>query len=205
MARERESVEALRRRIVAAATRRFADAGYDATSIQQIARDVGIGKTLVLYHYPSKEALRTEVLIGVTAAWEAFLPRLVDGMERGAGVEQAIGPIVAFMRENPDLPRFVLREMIDTRGEVAAWMGERLGPTTAAAAQLVAGLQGGTDPGDAHAQVVLAALMLLTVLAVFKPGEDGVLRGPAPGQDDGVGERVLSAAMAAVATALAAR
>ncbi|MEZ4241663.1 MAG: TetR/AcrR family transcriptional regulator [Myxococcota bacterium] len=193
----REDVEALRRRIVAEATRRFADSGYRATTIQQIADAVGIGKTLVLYHYPSKEALRAEVLNAVIGAWEAFLPRLVASVGgRDVPPEEVLGSIVAFMRSHPDLPRFLLRELLDSGSDVGALLGERLGPATEAAATLVQ-----RDGGDAHAQVILAGIVLLGVLAVFKPGPDGALQGPA-GEDGGLGERVLAEAVRAVSRAL---
>jgi AcrR family transcriptional regulator len=201
--REREEVEALRRRIVEEATRRFADGGYRATSIQQIADAVGIGKTLLLYHFPSKEALRTEVLDGIAGAWEAVLPRLVESLGGSGGApEQVLASLVTFMREHPDLPRFVLRELIDSASDVPSFLAQRLGPVTEAAAERVALGRGVAGEGsDAHAQVVLGGLALMSVLSVFKPGPDGRLVGPA-GDDGGLGERVLEEAVRVVARSL---
>ncbi len=43
--------------IVACAERLFADRGYDATSLQSIADEVGLTKAAVYYHFPTKTAL----------------------------------------------------------------------------------------------------------------------------------------------------
>lgn len=52
-ARSAESVDGL----VAAARRRFGELGYDATSIDDIARDAGRTKGAVYHHFPDKRAL----------------------------------------------------------------------------------------------------------------------------------------------------
>src|SRR5213078_3841448 len=45
-----------------AATQLFATQGYEGTSLQAIAERVGVTKQTLLYHYPSKDALRRAVL-----------------------------------------------------------------------------------------------------------------------------------------------
>jgi AcrR family transcriptional regulator len=51
-----------RARIVADAMALFARDGYGDTSLQSIARAVGVSKSTLLHHYPSKEALLSAVL-----------------------------------------------------------------------------------------------------------------------------------------------
>jgi len=43
-----------RGRILEAARRRFADQGYEATSLREIAEDLGVTKAALYYHFPSK-------------------------------------------------------------------------------------------------------------------------------------------------------
>ena len=56
-----------------AAAARFLDHGFQATTLRDIAADVGIKAGSIYYHFPSKDALLTEVLTaGVAAMDEAF-------------------------------------------------------------------------------------------------------------------------------------
>jgi AcrR family transcriptional regulator len=65
-----------RERIIAAAADRFAAAGYETTSMRQVAADAGVDPALVRRFYGTKERLFTEVaaaLIGPEAALAAVL------------------------------------------------------------------------------------------------------------------------------------
>jgi AcrR family transcriptional regulator len=62
-----------RRRLVAAAARRFAAQGYVRTSLNEIAREAGMTAPSLLYHFASKEALFNAVL---RATWGTVRDRL---------------------------------------------------------------------------------------------------------------------------------
>ena len=49
-------------RLVASALAAFAERGYEAASLDQIAVDCGVRKQTLLYHFPSKEALLEAVI-----------------------------------------------------------------------------------------------------------------------------------------------
>ena len=44
-------------RVLVAATTAFGEVGYDATSLDDLAKELGIRKQSILYHFPSKEQL----------------------------------------------------------------------------------------------------------------------------------------------------
>ena len=67
MARPRASSTETRRRLIAAATERFAENGYRAVSIRDIASAAETNPALVNYHFGSKEGLFEEV-VRVSAA-----------------------------------------------------------------------------------------------------------------------------------------
>jgi AcrR family transcriptional regulator len=71
-----------RQRIVEAALDAFGTRGYDATSLDALAADLGIAKQSVLYWFPSKEALLDAVVADAAAslvrAIDAGLARHVD-------------------------------------------------------------------------------------------------------------------------------
>src|ERR1700722_4716167 len=51
-----------KRRVIDAAMRAFANRGYEATSLDALAAELGVRKQTILYHFVSKEALLEEVI-----------------------------------------------------------------------------------------------------------------------------------------------
>jgi AcrR family transcriptional regulator len=66
--------------IIAAATRVLARSGYARTSLNDIAREAGMSKGAVHYHFPSKEALVSKVLEN---ACDVVAARTLDAWQRG--------------------------------------------------------------------------------------------------------------------------
>jgi TetR/AcrR family transcriptional regulator len=100
--------------ILQAATRLFAEQGYAAASMAEIARAAGMSKSGVFHHFPSKHALYREVLsqIAREARWV-----LGDSEWRPGSLESTLASIVERHQEvlarNPDLERLIRRELID--------------------------------------------------------------------------------------------
>ena len=67
----------MKERILGVASRMFARRGFSGTSVQAIAEDVGIRKPSLLYHYPSKAALREAVLADLIVRWQARVPGIM--------------------------------------------------------------------------------------------------------------------------------
>ena len=66
--------------ILYAALKRFSDHGYDSTSLNDIANDVGIKKPSIMYHFSSKELLYREVILNEFKGW-IFLMSDATGKE----------------------------------------------------------------------------------------------------------------------------
>jgi TetR/AcrR family transcriptional regulator len=79
-------------RILTAAMAAFGTRGYEATSLDDLARDLGIRKQTILYWYPSKDALLTAV---VDRCADEVTVRLVRGLE---GADDGFGRVEAMVR-----------------------------------------------------------------------------------------------------------
>jgi TetR/AcrR family transcriptional regulator len=81
-------------RVLDAATESFGTRGYDATSLDALANELGIRKQTILYWFPSKEALLEAVIDRSAAelsdALEAALARAGPGWARVEAVVRAV-------------------------------------------------------------------------------------------------------------------
>ncbi|KAA0017395.1 TetR/AcrR family transcriptional regulator [Antrihabitans cavernicola] len=78
--------EDTRARVLATARRLIAEHGYDATSLQQIADDMGVTKANVYYYFRTKDA----ILEALLAPMVAGLDRLLDRVEGLADQQQRV-------------------------------------------------------------------------------------------------------------------
>src|SRR5215831_14829261 len=64
----------VKEKVLAAAVQLFAEYGYHAAPLRDIARIAGIQAASIYYHYPNKQALLTEIM-------ETHMQRLNNGLE----------------------------------------------------------------------------------------------------------------------------
>ncbi|MBI5088993.1 MAG: TetR/AcrR family transcriptional regulator [Actinobacteria bacterium] len=92
----------------------FAEAGYDGTSLNDIAAAVGIRRQSLLHHFPSKEQLYGEVFERMLGDWITRLADVIEIDARGFDkVELVLQVGFDFFADNPEYVRLVRREAID--------------------------------------------------------------------------------------------
>ncbi len=86
-------------RILDAALNAFGTSGYDATSLDDLADELGVTKQTILYHYPSKEILLDAVIdrsaAEVIDRIERALETAGDGFERIEAIVRAVFRLAA--------------------------------------------------------------------------------------------------------------
>lgn len=89
--------------ILAAAARRFAEAGYKGTSLHDIAVDVGCSKAALLYHFDSKEAILTELCAPAIAELQQLHDRLGELEPQAARVAAVEGFVELSIRYRKEI------------------------------------------------------------------------------------------------------
>lgn len=70
-----EATTSLKERILNEATRLFAERGYDAISMREIAEALHVSKAALYYHYENKEALMLAILMGYLEEIDQIIDR----------------------------------------------------------------------------------------------------------------------------------
>jgi AcrR family transcriptional regulator len=99
-------------RIIGAAEKLFHQKGKAGTSMQEIADEAGINRTLLNYYFRSKDLLFEAVF---RRALGLIIPRLASRLNTEISFSEyvpvMVGLIVDIMIENPQIPIFVLQEL----------------------------------------------------------------------------------------------
>jgi AcrR family transcriptional regulator len=114
-----KDVSDTRQLILRAALKRFADAGYAATSVQHIVDDAKVSKPALYYHFKDKAGLFQAL---VHEAHDERFRLLRAAAENNVGIraqlEAALTALFAYFRENRDLMRISFATMFAAPGEV---------------------------------------------------------------------------------------
>ncbi len=114
MARPKTSRPDTRRRIVSAACVEFGAHGFDATTVDRIARRARVNKAMIYYHFSSKRALYTSIIRDVFSPIAARLRASVaEDVPPGAKLQRLIAGLVESVDESTYFLPVFLREIAD--------------------------------------------------------------------------------------------
>ena len=152
-------------RILSAATRTFAERGFDGTTLQAISDDVGVTKQTLLYHYPSKDNLRLAVLDTLFAHWRERLPAILQAVTSGLDrFDGLTSEMVRFFVDEPDWARLVTREMLDNPDETRELLADNLRPWIMLIAQYIReGQKSGIIYEDVHPEAYVMEVIVLAI------------------------------------------
>jgi TetR/AcrR family transcriptional regulator len=105
--RHRTSGLQTRAEIVAAAERHFAERGFEAARLEDIAADVGIRRAAIFYHFGDKDELYAAVLDAVFDGMRAAMPTSGSAAER---LEASLLGWIDYVARRPTVARLILRE-----------------------------------------------------------------------------------------------
>ena len=127
----RETPGSTKARILAAAETVFAARGFEGASTREIAGSAGVNISSLHYHWASKEALYVAVFHDVfdrlTDLLRGTLARLAEEKKREVVVGRVMRELVAFMADNPTVPKLLARRLLEPDGELGVDR-EVLGP-----------------------------------------------------------------------------
>jgi TetR/AcrR family transcriptional regulator len=115
--RHRSSGLQTRAEIVASAERHFAQDGFEAARLDDIAADVGIRRAAIFYHFGDKHELYRAVLDEVFGDWTQVLPTEGSPSER---LEAALTGWIDFVARRPGVARLILREAANAQPGVVS-------------------------------------------------------------------------------------
>ena len=101
-----------RAEIVAAAERHFAERGFEAARLDDVADDVGIRRAAIFYHFGDKQELYAAVLDEVFRDLAGDLPEDGSALTR---LEASLAGWIDFVAQRPNVARLILREAADAR------------------------------------------------------------------------------------------
>ncbi len=158
----------MREKILKEALRLFSERGFEGTSLQCIADAVGIQKPSLIYHFPSKEVLREQVVESLVIYWKNELPKMLTASASEPDqLVSTMNALVNFFLEDVNRARLVVREMMDRPEETFALLREHVSPWTKLIGDyLRMGQKSGVYKKDVNPDAFIVQVMVMVVSAV---------------------------------------
>jgi len=101
-----------RNALLDAARRVIGKKGYSGTSVDSIAREAGVSKGMVYYHFRTKADIATSVLLeGLQALEKSFQEQIEASANAREALHAMLHTFTSMIFQNPDYSRFVLNEL----------------------------------------------------------------------------------------------
>jgi AcrR family transcriptional regulator len=116
----REAPSSTKARILNAAEEVFAVKGFDGASTREIASKAGVNISSLHYHWESKETLYFAVFQDIYDRIIKLAQRSVEpSRNRGlrAATDAAMGELIDFFLDHPNVPRLLLRRVLESATE----------------------------------------------------------------------------------------
>jgi len=114
---DQQSVDTLeaREKILATATRLFSEQGFETTSLSQVAREAGVSKALIFWHFDCKEKLYRSAMHKTLEPY--YIDRdTLDGLGEPAQIARLIDQFYDFVHDNMYSVRFFLSLTLQSEG-----------------------------------------------------------------------------------------
>jgi len=106
-----------REKILEVAEARFAERGFAGVGMRELAAEVGLGKSSLFHHFPSKAALYVAVLARVVDRIEAHvLPAAALSQSPAVQLDAAVDALIDAVAEHPTTARLLLRSLVEDDG-----------------------------------------------------------------------------------------
>ncbi len=117
--KRQKKAERTRGQILEAAALRFAESGFSETRLEDVGKDVGIGRSAVLYHFKDKQLLYRAGLDELFGGLLAVLRSShMAGGTLADRLEDGVCAFVDYMGQHPTAARLALRESINPVPEI---------------------------------------------------------------------------------------
>ncbi|MCB0878447.1 MAG: TetR/AcrR family transcriptional regulator [Thermoleophilia bacterium] len=99
----------------------FAEKGYDAVSVEEIAARAGVTKPIVYEHFGGKEGIYAVVLDREVSCLLGDMQVALQGRGARARVEAAVDAFLGYIEDRPDGFRVLLRDTSRNEGANTSW------------------------------------------------------------------------------------
>jgi TetR/AcrR family transcriptional regulator len=138
MASDQATQPSSRELILDIARREFAERGFSATRLQDIARGAGLSHPTLLYYFGSKEGLYAAVLEEAMADWAAETRAAISTGLRGFDqVASLVEAGFRFSETHQDVVRIVRREVIEDADRLEDAIADFMAPVVKQAVQFL--------------------------------------------------------------------